>query len=311
MDSSARLGKVPYYTPQMDKIATKLGRIADISDNEIVLSSIAKTEQDSKKSLAAKMSKALVPATIGAFILTDVAKAKIKSGDIVKKAPPSVKLAVGLASLISWLATFGFFSIANKASSKIADKTDNANLKSGILLAGTVGGGAGLYLAARELATKSIKKFTKNMPETVKELGVKAAKFDEGFRANNIVKAIKKNIGDPISRFASKHSNLSKFLSRNSSLIIFGLSILGSVLIGTKITKDKNKSFEENVNKLYQIREEARIATDELKASKAVYDDIINDDGFIVDTNEVIETAEIDPKNIDKSAMRTLKAALE
>ena len=102
-----------------------------------------------------------------------------------------------------------------------------------------------------------------------------------------------------------------KFVSKNSFPLIFGLSVLGSFLIGNKISKIRNESFEENANKLYQTREEARVATAKLEASKADYDSKINDDGFVVNTKEIIKTADANPNNIDKAIEETIAAALK
>lgn len=149
------------------------------------------------------------------------------------------------------------------------------------------------------------------MPETMGELSKKAAKFDENVRANEIIKTLKKNLAEPVSKFAAKHGKLSKFVSKNSFPLIFGLSVLGSFLIGNKISKIRNESFEENANKLYQTREEARVATAKLEASKADYDNKINDDGFVVNTKEIIKTADANPNNIDKAVEETIAEALK
>ena len=307
----AKIEKIPYYTTKMSKTANNIEQLANMSDTQIMLSSMAKSEQDAKKSLAGRLSKVITPATIGAFILTDMAKAKVKDGDVIKKAPPSMKLLVGAASLASWLGVFKSYDIANKASNKLADKTDNENLKAGILLTGTIGGAAGIYLGARELITRGVKKFAESMPETMGELSKKAAKFDENVRANEIIKTLKKNVAEPVSKFAAKHGKLSKFVSKNSFPLIFGLSVLGSFLIGNKISKIRNGSFEENANKLYQTREEARVATAKLEASKADYDSKIKDDGFVVNTKEIIKTADANPNNIDKAIEETIAKALK
>lgn len=311
MDTSVKLGKAPYYTPQTGKTKDDLRHIANMSDTDIMLSSIAKTERDSKKSLAAKASKVITPATVGAFILADMAKAAVKSGDVIKKAPPSIKLLTGGASLISWIAAFKSFDIAGKASEKLADKTDNENLKNGIVAAGTIGGGAALYLGAKELASRGAAKFVKSMPDTVNELGKKAASFDKAFFENGIVKTLQRNIGEPVANFAAKHARLSNFASRNSSLIILGLSVLSGVLLGTKIVKDKSDSLKENADRLYRMREEARIATDMLNSSESAYDNKIENDGFRVNVEKVIKTAESDKQSIDPVLNEALEDALD
>ena len=84
----AKIEKIPYYTTKMSKTANNIEQLANMSDTQIMLSSMAKSEQDAKKSLAGRLSKVITPATIGAFILTDMAKAKVKDGDVIKKAPP-------------------------------------------------------------------------------------------------------------------------------------------------------------------------------------------------------------------------------
>ncbi len=261
MGAQVKLLKTPIYTPETDGTRVKISQIANMSDRDILLSSAKKTEYDTNKSLTAKLNKALFPATVGSFVLTDIIKYKIKEGNVIKNAPPSYKIAAGIASLASWLLLIKSFDIAGNISQKFAQKTDNKDLQSGAVLAGTIGGGFALNAGITKLIDTGIKKISKTMPEATAELKQKAKVFDTKFLANGFVKKINKHVLEPLKAFGKKHPNLTNFASKNARLLILGGYVLGTILLGIKLRNDKEKAFENNVDKMLETREEAKMAS--------------------------------------------------
>ena len=112
MDTRVNLVKIPYYSDDTKNTVRKINSAAKISDGEIIAASAKKAKRDTDKSLTAKVSRLVFPATVGAFVLNDMAKTKIKAGDVIKNAPPSAKLAAGVLSIASWLIFINSFDIA-------------------------------------------------------------------------------------------------------------------------------------------------------------------------------------------------------
>lgn len=276
MSTRMNFEKIPYHTSQMSAIKCNIARAANASDEDILNASVNKTLKDSKKTVAAKLSKAVFPATVGAFILNEMAQTKVKSGDVIKNAPPSIKLAVGLSSLASWLIFTKSLSAANTVSKKVADKTENPDVQTGINVLGTIGGGIGLYLGVGTGINKLLSKFIKKMPDTTKEIAKKASSFDEKFLSNNIVKTLKKHVGDPLKNIAKKHPKTTGFISRNANLLILCGSILSYVALALKQKKDTQKLFEKNVENMVQSREEAQVALNMFDEAEKNYNKSFN-----------------------------------
>ncbi|HIQ89242.1 TPA: hypothetical protein IAA68_05430 [Candidatus Galligastranaerophilus faecipullorum] len=302
MDTRVNLVKIPYYSDDTKDTVRKINSAAKISDGEIIAASAKKAKRDTDKSLTAKVSRLVFPTTVGAFVLNDMAKTKIKAGDVIKKAPPSAKLAAGVLSLASWLIFIKSFDIAGKVSDKAAKKTDNETAKAGISIAGTIAGGMALYAGATKLLQKGIGALGKKMPDKMASLSKKAAEFDKNFSANGFVKSIKKHIGEPLSAFAAKHPKLTGTLSRNSRGIIFISSILAAVGLGIGLANKEKKEFENNIDTMFQTREEAKFASQILKDSKNAYNKQFNKDEFSTDAAKILNAAEHSAKDLDEAA---------
>ena len=305
MDTRVRLEKIPYHTPQTAEAKANIARRANMSNEELLNASANKTLDDSNKTVTAKLSKAIFPATIGALILNEMAQAK-KSG---KNAPPSIKLAVGLSSLASWLIFAKSLDAAGDASKKIADKTENPDLKTGINVLGTIGGGIGLYLGVSTGINKLLSKFVKKMPDTTKEIAKKARSFDEKFLNNNIVKSLKKHVSDPLKNIAKKHPKTSGFISKNASLLILGGSIISAIALTFKKEKDKQELFDKNLQDMIQTREEAKKALNMLDKAENNYDEIFEKERY-ADTENIINAAAEPYTDIDKVTQKELNKAL-
>lgn len=305
MDTRVRLEKIPYHTPQTAEAKANIARRANMSNEELLNASANKTLDDSNKTVTAKLSKAIFPATIGALILNEMAQAK-KSG---KNAPPSIKLAVGLSSLASWLIFAKSLDAAGDASKKIADKTENPDLKTGINVLGTIGGGIGLYLGVSTGINKLLSKFVKKMPDTTKEIAKKARSFDEKFLSNNIVKSLKKHVSDPLKNIAKKHPKTSGFISKNASLLILGGSIISAIALTFKKEKDKQELFDKNLQDMIQTREEAKKALNMLDKAENNYDEIFEKERY-ADTENIINAAAEPYTDIDKVTQKELNKAL-
>lgn len=309
MDTRVRLEKIPYHTPQTAEAKANIARTANMTDENLLNISLNKTLNDSNKTVTAKLSKAIFPATIGALILNEMAHAKIKSGDVIKNAPPSIKLAVGLSSLASWLIFAKSLDAAGDASKKIADKTENPDLKTGINVLGTIGGGIGLYLGVSTGINKLLSKFVKKMPDTTKEIAKKARSFDEKFLSNNIVKSLKKHVSDPLKNIAKKHPKTSGFISKNASLLILGGSIISAIALTFKKEKDKQELFDKNLQDMLQTREEAKKALNMLDKAENNYDEIFEKERY-ADTENIINAAAKPYADIDKATQQELNKAL-
>lgn len=305
MDTRVRLEKIPYHTPQTAEAKANIARRANMSNEELLNASANKTLDDSNKTVTAKLSKAIFPATIGALILNEMAQAK-KSG---KNAPPSIKLAVGLSSLASWLIFAKSLDAAGDASKKVADKTENPDLKTGINVLGTIGGGIGLYLGVSTGINKLLSKFVKKMPDTTKEIAKKARSFDEKFLSNNIVKSLKKHVSDPLKNIAKKHPKTSGFISKNASLLILGGSIISAIALTFKKEKDKQELFDKNLQDMIQTREEAKKALNMLDKAENNYDEIFEKERY-ADTENIINAAAEPYTDIDKVTQKELNKAL-
>ena len=305
MDTRVRLEKIPYHTPQTAEAKANIARRANMSNEELLNASANKTLDDSNKTVTAKLSKAIFPATIGALILNEMAQAK-KSG---KNAPPSIKLAVGLSSLASWLIFAKSLDAAGDASKKIADKTENPDLKTGINVLGTIGGGIGLYLGVSTGINKLLSKFVKKMPDTTKEIAKKARSFDEKFLSNNIVKSLKKHVSGPLKNIAKKHPKTSGFISKNASLLILGGSIISAIALTFKKEKDKQELFDKNLQDMIQTREEAKKALNMLDKAENNYDEIFEKERY-ADTENIINAAAEPYTDIDKVTQKELNKAL-
>lgn len=305
MDTRVRLEKIPYHSAQTADTKANIARTAGMTNEELLRVSANKTFDDSNKTVTAKLRKAVFPATVGAFILNEMAHAKIKSG---KNAPPSIKLAVGVGSLASWLLFAKSLDAANNVSKKVAGKTENPDLKTGINVLGTIGGGIGLYLGVTTGINKLLSKFVKKMPNTAKEIAKKAHSFDEKFISNGIVKSLKKHISDPLKNIAAKHPKTSSFLSKNASLLILGGSIISSVALAFKQEKDKQKLFEKNVETIAQARQEAREALNILDETENNYNKTFEKPRY-ADTEDIINAAAEPYANIDKVTQQELNKA--
>ena len=306
MDTRVRLEKIPYHTPQTAEAKANIARTANMTNEELLNASANKTLDDSSKTVTAKLSKAIFPTTIGALILNEMAQAKIKSG---KNAPPSIKLAVGLSSLASWLIFAKSLDVAGDASKKVADKTENPDLKTGINVLGAIGGGIGLYLGVITGINKLLSKFVKKMPDTTKEIAKKARSFDEKFLSNNIVKSLKKHVSDPLKNIAKKHPKTSGFISKNASLLILGGSIISAIALAFKKEKDKQELFDKNLQDMLQTREEAKKALNMLDKAEINYDKIFEKPRY-ADTENIINAAAEPYKDIDKVTQKELNKAL-
>ena len=305
MDTRVRLEKIPYHTPQTAEAKANIARRANMSNEELLNASANKTLDDSNKTVTAKLSKAIFPATIGALILNEMAQAK-KSG---KNAPPSIKLAVGLSSLASWLIFAKSLDVAGDASKKVADKTENPDLKTGINVLGAIGGGIGLYLGVITGINKLLSKFVKKMPDTTKEIAKKARSFDEKFLSNNIVKSLKKHVSGPLKNIAKKHPKTSGFISKNASLLILGGSIISAIALTFKKEKDKQELFDKNLQDMIQTREEAKKALNMLDKAENNYDEIFEKERY-ADTENIINAAAEPYTDIDKVTQKELNKAL-
>ena len=308
MDTRVKLEKFPYQTPRTAEAKANIARTANMTDENLLNISLNKTLDDSNKTVTAKLRKAIFPATVGALILNEMAHAKIKSGDVIKNAPPSIKLAVGVGSLASWLLFAKSLDAANNVSKKVAGKTENPDSKTGINVLGTIGGGIGLYLGVTTGINKLLSKFVKKMPDTAKEIAKKAHSFDEKFLNNGIVKSLKKHISDPLKNIAAKHPKTSGFLSRNAGLLILGGSIISSVALAFKQEKDKQKLFEKNVETMAQTRQEAREALNILDETENNYDKTFEKPRY-ADTENIINAAVEPYADIDKVAQQELNRA--
>ena len=308
MDTRVKLEKFPYQTPRTAEAKANIARTANMTDENLLNISLNKTLDDSNKTVTAKLRKAIFPATVGALILNEMAHAKIKSGGVIKNAPPSIKLAVGVGSLASWLLFAKSLDAANNVSKKVADKTENPDLKTGINVLGTIGGGIGLYLGVTTGINKLLSKFVKKMPDTTKEIAKKARSFDEKFLSNNIVKSLKKHVSDPIKNIAKKHPKTSGFISRNASLLILGGSIISAIALTLKQEKNKQELFDKNLQNTFQTREEARKALNMLDKAENNYDKIFEKPRY-ADTENIINTAAEPYADIDKVAQEELDKA--
>lgn len=308
MDTRVKLKNIPHYTLQTSAVKNNIAKTANMTNEELLSASANKTLDESNKTVTAKLRKAVFPATVAAFILNNMAQTKIKSGDTIKNAPPSIKLAVGIGSLASWLLFAKSLDAANNVSKKVAGKTENPDLKTGINVLGTIGGGIGLYLGVTTGINKLLSKFVKKMPDTAKEIAKKAHSFDEKFLNNGIIKSLKKHISDPLKNIAAKHPKTSGFLSRNAGLLILGGSIISSVALAFKQEKDKQKLFEKNVETMAQTRQEAREALNILDETENNYDKIFEKPRY-ADTENIINTAAEPYADIDKVAQEELDKA--
>ena len=287
------LEKLPYYTGETKNTTDKICDIAKMSDSEVVLSAAKKAQEDVKKSKTAKISNAIFPATVGAFIIDDLIKAK---------GAPSLKLAAGGLSLASWLVFIKSFDVAGKISDKISQKTDNENAKNAISIFGKIGGGFAIYAGASKLIKKGIDKLA---PKLLPQITEKATAFDNAFASNRIVKSISKNIIKPIKEFGSNHPKLAKFAHNNSKLFIAGASILSAIGLAAKLANKQEEAFKNNVGNMLEKREEARLASDVIGQAEESYKTSIND-RYDIDTTSIIETAENNPKELDRVVTETL-----
>ncbi len=308
MDTRVKLKNIPHYTLQTSAVKNNIAKTANMTNEELLSASANKTLDESNKTVTAKLRKAVFPATVAAFILNNMAQTKIKSGDTIKNAPPSIKLAVGIGSLASWLLFAKSLDAANNVSKKVADKTENSDLKTGINALGTIGGGIGLYLGFGTAFKKLTGKFVEKMPDTAKEIAKKARSFDEKFLSNNIVKSLKKHVSDPIKNIAKKHPKTSGFISRNASLLILGGSIISAIALTLKQEKNKQELFDKNLQNTFQTREEARKALNMLDKAENNYDKIFEKPRY-ADTENIINTAAEPYAGIDKVAQEELDKA--
>lgn len=305
MDTNVKLAKLPYYTSEVSKKKKQLENLANISNDEIAIESAINAEKKANKSVIGIANKLAFPAALSTCVLTDVIKAKVKDNKgVIKSAPPSLKIATGAASLASWLILMGSLKTANKVSQKASEKTKDENSKAAINVLGTIGGGFALSAAITSAIKKGANIFKNKMPQTVNEIASKANDFDTKFLNNSIVKKIDASIFKPLKAFGTKHPNFKKFLSKNSGLLIIGGYILSTILLGTSLAKKKTKLYQENVNNLLQAREEAMVATRDIKISETEYDKKY-DREITADISGIISAAEQND-DIDKAVNETL-----
>lgn len=284
------LEKIPFYKGETKNTTEKIQSISRMSDSDIINTSIQKTQEDIKNSKTAKIGNMIYPATIGAFVLDDIIKTK---------GAPSIKLAAGGLSLASWLIFIKSFDVAGKISDKISKKAENENTQNTISLLGKIGGGFAIYTGISNLIGKGLKAMPK-MPKLAKA----AANFDKTVTSNGIAKSLNKNILKPIAKFAAEHPKLSSFVRGNSKLLIVGASILSSIAVAAKLSNKSQKTFEDNINNMYNQREEAKVASEILRSSQEEYKNIDNKIRF--ENERIIETAESNPKELDRVTKETL-----
>lgn len=298
--AQVKMQKIPYFNSNPQKTINKINNIANMSDEEIIRNSAIKTYKEARKSPVNIASKLVMPATIGALILDNVAKTK---------GAPSVKLAVGLGGLASWAILSKSFGAARKASIKAAQNVKNDNTKAGLAIGGTLVGGTALYMGASTLIGKGIKFLTKKMPGATRDISKLAAKFDNSFNSNGVVKAIKKNIGEPLKNIATKHPKLTKTLAKNSKILIIASGILAAVGLAAKASRNNQKAFDKNTQEMLMAREEARQVTNMQEKSQARYDKI--PEHFYVNNEPLIKTVEFNPINIDNVTEEIISDAIE
>lgn len=305
MGAGVTLAKIPYYNKETSEKKKQIEDLANISNTEIAIESAINTEKKANKSPLGIAYKLTFPVAISANILTNAIKAKVKdSNGVIKSAPPSLKIATGAVSLASWLILAGSLKTANKVSQKASEKTQDENLKAGINVLGTIGGGIALSAAISSAMKKGANVFKKKMPQTVNEIANKANNFDVKFLNNSVIKKIDANILKPLKAFGKKHPNLKNFLSNKSGLLIIGGYALSTILLGTSLAKKKTKMYQENVNNLLQARGEAKIALETMETSELEYDKKYND-GITADLSDIVYAAEHD-EDIDKAVRKAL-----
>ena len=89
-----KMQKIPYYDNNTQQMQKNMNKIANMTDEQVLIESALKTKKEMDKSPSKIASKIVFPATIGALIADNVVKTK---------GSPSAKLAVGLGSLASWV----------------------------------------------------------------------------------------------------------------------------------------------------------------------------------------------------------------
>lgn len=292
MAARVELHHIPLYTQNVKETASKIENIAKMSDEDVIQASYNKTKADMKKNKAVKLSNAMFPAAIGAYVLTDTIRAT---------GGPSDKILKGLGSLASWLILLKSYDIAGNASEKLAQKTDNKKAMAGIKIGGTIGGAIALTAVVTNAINTGITKFVKELPETTAELTKIADNFDKKFLGNNAVKAIKKHITDPIKTFAKKHPDLTKGISSNAKFLMFIGFIAGQAILAGKIAKEEQKTMQKNVENAFMTREEAKTASELISYDVHPYKDIES-----VDVLPIIDAAE-NNKDINKATQSVLK----
>ncbi len=272
MTSVVRVEKIPFFDTQSAQIKKKLDDTANMSNEEIIVRADANARSKTQKSPWAKLSNAIPYATIGAFVLDDAAKAKIKIGDVIKSAPPSGKIAKGLGSFAYWLIWLASLRTAGNAADKLTNDIEDNNTKAMLNVTGTLAGGMALSSAITGLLNKGLDAFSKKMPGAMDDIGRKAQAFDKSFAKNGFVKTIKKHIDEPLKKFASNHPKLTGFASKYSKGLIFAGSLLAIAGLQIKTMHDKNKNFEKNVENMYELKNSAQIASQILNEAQEDYD---------------------------------------
>ena len=272
MTSVVRLEKIPFADTKSIQIKKQIDAAANMSDEEIIAKADINAHKKAQKSPWTKLNNAIPYATIGAFVLDDMAKAKIKVGDVIKSAPPSGKIAKGFGSLAYWLIWIASLKSAGSITEKLTNDVKDNNTKAMLDVTGTLAGGMALSSAITALLNKGLAKFAEKMPGAMNDIGKKALAFDKNFAENGFVKTVKQHIAEPLKKFASSHPKLTGFTSKYSKGLIFAGSLLAIAGLQIKTMHDRNKNFEKNVENMYELKNSAEIASQILNEAQEKYD---------------------------------------
>lgn len=291
-----KMQKIPYYDNNTQQMQKNMNKIANMTDEQVLIESALKTKKEMDKSPSKIASKIVFPATIGALIADNVVKTK---------GSPSAKLAVGLGSLASWAILNKSFNIAQKVSLKASDNVKNENTKRGIMIGGMLAGGTALYLAASKVIGKGVNYLMGKIPGAEKHISKAALNFDNTVKSNGFVKAVKKNIASPLKNLAAKHPKLTKALSNNSKLIIMATGILAALGLAAKVANKEQKTFDKNIKEMMATREEVREINSLFSKAQNKYEQTVPD-WFVADNAALIKTAEQRPEEMDETVQEII-----
>lgn len=256
-------GKQASKHPNSD--SSFLDRVANISDDEIVLSSLKHADDKVKASVPAKLLKTLAPLFILAVPLAYGAMQKgniVKEGDkIIKSNVLSTKAGAALKSGAILAGTVGLLDSADNFKERLQNASENVKkfsenhpivsaagdfaLKAGLVF----GAVAGIFKGKNYLA----KKFAPSAEAISKSLQAGAEKLDSTKLGQKAAK-----LSDSFSQFSNRHPNAQNFVRKNGLIfpVIGWFGLTGSLAL--KIENDRSKIAGNTAADLVAAREFAK-----------------------------------------------------